>query len=145
MAKYHTETMTFVKVQNGWFSCTGVECMVVSDSSLVRLQLRFSLCSGAIITRCWFQFILYLFGLLVPTQLMQSYASCLLPSLLRCCICLLFLCMSFLVVQLFCCVSLSAVFGLLQPLLYKLDFTVHPGIVCPCCVFRDSMSSFPGL
>ena len=50
-------------------------------------------------------------GFLVPAQLMQSYASCLLPSLLMCCSWLLFLCRSLLVVQLFHCVSLSAVLG----------------------------------
>ena len=69
---------------------------------------------------------------------MPSYASHLLPSLLRCCSCLL------------CCSSGSGsssctdislcqlVYhsGLLKPLLYKLDFAVYAGITClafPIC------------
>ena len=87
---------------------------------------------GAVMTRHWSQ--LYPIDcLLVLTQLMQSYASHLLPSLLRCCSCLLFLCRSLLVLQLFCCVSLSTVFGLLQPLLYSTYFSVHAGITCLSC------------
>ena len=83
-----------------------------------------------------------LIGLLVLAQLMQSYASCLLPSLLRCCsclLCLLFLCRSLLVPQLFHRVSLSTVLGFcslfytvhfLQCMLGWLICTVHAGIAC---------------
>ena len=81
-------------------------------------------------------------GLLVPAQLMQSYAPCLLPSPQRCCcclLCLLFLCRFLLVVQLFCCISLSAVLGfyslflsvkILQYMLEYLVCTVYAGIAC---------------
>ena len=87
-------------------------------------------------------------GLLVPAQLMQSYASCLLPSLLRCCsclLCLLFLCRSLLVLQLFCCVSLSTVLGfcslfytkqIFQCMLGELVCAEYAGIAClnfPAC------------
>ena len=75
---------------------------------------------------------------------MQSYASHLLPSFLRWCSCLL------------CCSSCSGsssctaislcqlvcFSGLLQPLLYKLDFTVYAWIVCLHCVCWDSMPNF---
>ena len=78
-------------------------------------------------------------GLLVLALLMQSYASCLLPSLLRCCSCLLFLCRSLLAIQLFHCVSLSAVLGfcslfytvhISQCMMEQLVCSVHAGIVC---------------
>ena len=84
--------------------------LVVSAGSLVRVQLRFSLCSGAIITRCWFQCILYWSS--SPSSAVT--VLCLLPNLLRgcsCWLCLLFLCRSLLVVQLSCSVGLSAVLG----------------------------------
>ena len=87
-----------------WVFSVRVQCLLLQV--LCGDQLRFSLCSGAIITRCWFQFISYLL-VSSPAHLMQSYASHLLPSLLRCWSCLLFLCKSPLVLQLFCCVSLS--------------------------------------
>ena len=83
-------------------------------------------------------------GLLVPAQLMQSYASCLLPSLLRCCSCLFFLCRSLLVLQLFCCVSFSAIL-FLQPLLCSENFAMHAGIACLHCVCWESMSELPDL
>ena len=75
---------------------------------------------------------------------MQSCASCLLPSLLRCCSCLL--CSSsgsgssshtaILLCQLVHCS------GLLQPLVYKLVFKVYAGIACLYCVCWDKISSF---
>ena len=73
---------------------------------------------------------------------MQSYASCLFSSLLRCCSCLLclfFLCRSLLVLQLFCCVSLSTVLGSCSPFYpvhicsacwNSLSVLVHAGIAC---------------
>ena len=82
------------------------------------------------------------YTLLVPAQWMQSYASCLLPSHLRCCSCLLFLCRCFLVVQLLCCVSFSTVLGFCS-LLYSSDFTVHAGITCLCSACWDSVSELP--
>ena len=51
---------------------------------------------------------------------MQFYASCLLPSLLGCCSCLLFFCRSLLVLQLFHCVSLSAFLAF-----YSIFYTVQ--------------------
>ena len=74
--------------------------------------------------------------LLVLAQLIQSYALCLLPSLLRCCsflLCLLFLCRSLLVLQLFHCVSLSAV----QCMLGYFVCTVYAGITCPAFLAYD--------
>ena len=116
--------------------CKDVQCLVLQV--LCGDQLRFSLCSGAIITRCWFQFISYLL-VSSPAQLMQSHASHLLPSLLRGCSCLLFLPRSPLVLQLFCCVCLSTVLAfcslfytahILQCKLGYLVCTVHVGIAC---------------
>ena len=83
-------------------------------------------------------FILFI-GLLVLAQLMQSYASHLLPSLLRCCSCLLFLWGSLLVLQLFHCISLSTVLDfcslfytahILQCMLGQLVCSVHAWIAC---------------
>ena len=51
---------TSVKVQNTLSGEEGVERLVVSAGSLVRVQFRFSLSNGAIITRHWFKFILCL-------------------------------------------------------------------------------------
>ena len=115
--------------------CKGVQCLVLQI--LCGGQLRFSLCSGAIITRCWFQFISYLL-VYSPAQLMQSYASHLLPSLPRCCSYLVFLCRPPQVYS-YGAVSTCPLFWLLQPLLYSTYFavhawiafcTVHAGIAC---------------
>ena len=48
-------------------------------------------------------------------------------------------CTAILLCQLVCCS------GLLQPLLYNSDLTVHAGIACLCCVCWDSMSNLPDL
>ena len=69
-------------------------------------------------------------GLLVPSS--ADTVLCLLPSFLRCCSCLLCCsscsgspgCTAVLLCQLVHCS------GLLQPLLYKLDFAVDAGIAC---------------
>ena len=69
---------------------------------------------------------------------MQCYASCLLPSLLRCCSCLLFLCRSHLVLQLILLCQLVCCFRLLQTY-----FTVHAGIAGLYCAWWDSISDSP--
>ena len=122
--------------------CKDAQCLVLQV--LCGGQLRFSLSSGTV-TRYWSQFFLFI-ALLVLAQLMQSYASHVLPSLLRCCSC--FLCllyMSLLILQLFCCLSLSAILGFCSPLLYTTYLTVHAGIACLCCACSDSMSDSPDL
>ena len=104
---------TCVKVQNGehWrSSCRG--------------QLRFSLCSGATITRCWFQFISYL---LVLVQLSwcspMPHASCLasqgvVAACSSCSSCVgLLRSTAMLLCQLVCC------FGLLQPLIQHIFYS----------------------
>ena len=48
---------TSVRLQNGWSRCRMIGCICWFP---VRVQLRFSVCSGAIITRCWLQLILCL-------------------------------------------------------------------------------------
>ena len=77
---------------------------------------------------------------------MQSYASCLLPSLLRCCSYLLFLCRSLLVLQLFHCVSLSLFWAFAASFIHCIfcsacqDSFLHVGIVClnfPTCVWSQ--------
>ena len=78
-------------------------------------------------------------GLPVLAQLMQIYAFCLLPKLLRYCCCLLFLCRSLLVLQLHHCVGMSIVLGfccliysgqILQCMLGYLVCNVYSGIAC---------------
>ena len=75
---------------------------------------------------------------------MQSYASCLLLSLLRYCSCCSACsscsgsssCIAILLCQLVHCS------GLLQSLLYNLDSAVHAGTVCLHCVCWDSILAF---
>ena len=118
--------VVLVKVQNGQycrFPCRG--------------QLRFSLCSEAIITRCWFPFypiywfqsssadaVLCLMPLAQPPKVLQLLALLVQVST---------------GLQLCCCVSLSAVLGfcslfytthILQCMLGQLVCTVYAGIVC---------------
>ena len=88
-------------------------------------------------------------GLLVPSSSWCSpvpHASAL-PSLLRCCrclLCLFILCRYLLVLQLFHCVSLSTVLGFCG-LLYSVYFAMHAGIACLHYACWDSLSGFPGL
>ena len=105
------------RCRRDWFPC--------------RCYLRFSLCSEAIITRCWSQFVSYLL-VFKPSSADAVLCLMTLLSLLRCChcfLCLLFLCRSPLILQLFRCVNICC-FGLLQPLLYSVYFAVHAGILC---------------
>ena len=100
---------------SSWHQCKGVDWVVPAKGAqclvlhiLCGGQLRFSLSSGAVITRHWSQ--------LYPIYWSSNPSSadavlCLMPSLLMCCSCLLFLCRTLLVLQLFHCVSMSAVLG----------------------------------
>ena len=72
---------------------------------------------------------------------MQSYASHILLSLLRCCSCLLMQVSSNCTAILLCQLVLCS--GLLQSLLYHSVFAVHARIACLCCVCWDSVFSFP--
>ena len=108
-----------------------------------RAELRFSLYSG-MPTRYWFLVYTPFIGLLAPAQLMQSYASCLVSQgVVAACsaapLALVLLVYSALMCQLVCCSRL------LQSLLYKLICTMYVGVACLCCVFEDSVSSFPML
>ena len=108
--------MISVRVQTGWFMW-GYTTQVLpqkwnsNNKALVPVYILF-------------------IGHLVPTQLMQSYASCLLPSLLRCCSCLLFLCRS---PQVYSYVTVSAC-----PLFWAFAASFIWCIFCSAC--WDSMS-----
>ena len=79
--------------------------------------------------------------------MMQSYASYLLPSFLRCCSCCSVCpsccgpssCTAISLCQLVCCS------GLLQPLLYNLDFAVHAGIACLAFLTCDWFCLYAGI
>ena len=112
--------------------------------------------SQAVTRRCWLQFtydLLIFLLLLVPSWLLQSYASCLMPCLASWSVVVLALlipCIGF-----FWLPQLVLCFGLFQPLLYNAfcyacwDSFLHfacwdsmSGFALACL---DSMSGFPGL
>ena len=89
-------------------------------------------------------------GLLILAQLMQSYASCLLSNLLRCCSCLLCLLSCASLFWSYCYFPVSACPQFVHVLgfatsLYSTYLAVYAGVACLCCACLDSMSDFPNL